>query len=325
LRTSTSISRSVRLARLQHFLHKHPQGLTSSELADLCGVCIRTIQRDLNDLQSELGIPITQKGTRYGILGGYSLPPIFFNLYEAMALFLASRLVLRQTDENNPYMQQALLKVSDILPSPVSERLKSGIESIAGKKPNPEFLKVFKAVAITWITQRQLKIEYLSLESEKPKEWVVDPYFVEMTGIGYSMYLIGYAVRTGKEGIITFKLDRIKNAKVLETTFEIPEELDIEKLLVSSWGVMWGQETPIKLRFSPRVARRVKESVWHPSQSIEDQPDGSCIMTLKVGSTLEITPWIRGWGPDVEVLEPESLRKEFIGYIHELNNLYSDV
>jgi predicted DNA-binding transcriptional regulator YafY len=108
LKHGTSIPRSIRLAQLQHLLHKNPKGLTSHELARLCGVCVRTIQRDLLDLQTDLNVPITQNGNRYGILGSYTLPPVFFSLYEAMALFLASRLALRQTDENNPHMQQAL-------------------------------------------------------------------------------------------------------------------------------------------------------------------------------------------------------------------------
>ncbi len=322
MKNSTSIPRSIRLARLQHFLHKYPQGLTSYELADLSGVCVRTIQRDLLDLQSDLGVPITQNGNRYGILGGYTLPPIFFSLYEAMALFLASRLALRQTDENNPYMQQALVKVSDVLPPPVAEHLKTGIKTIATKKVNPDFLKIFESVAVAWITQRQLEIEYLSLDSEKTKEWLLDPYFVEMTGIGYSIYVIGHAVREGKQGIITFKLDRIKSAEVLETTFEIPSDLTIDNLLASSWGIMWGDETRIKLRFSPRVTRRVKESVWHPSELIEDLPEGGCAMTLQVGSPLEVTPWIRSWGPDVEVLEPESLRNEFKTWTQQLYAIY---
>jgi predicted DNA-binding transcriptional regulator YafY len=322
LKNSTSIPRSIRLARLQHLLHKHPQGLTSHELAQLSGVCVRTIQRDLLDLQSDLSVPITQNGNRYGILGSYTLPPVFFSLYEAMAIFLVSRLALRQTDENNPHIQQALIKVSDVLPSPVAERMKAGIETIAGKQVNPDFIKIFESVAIAWITQRQLKIEYLSLGSDEVKEWVLDPYFIEMTGIGYSMYVIGQAVRTGKEGIITFKLDRTKSAEVLDTSFEIPPGLDFGKLLSSSWGIMWGEDTGLKLRFSSRVTRRVKECVWHPSQVIEDLPDGGCLMTLRVGSVLEVTPWIRSWGPDVEVLEPWELRKEFSKYAQRLAQIY---
>jgi predicted DNA-binding transcriptional regulator YafY len=45
-------------------------------------------------------------------------------------------------------------------------------------------------------------------------------------------------------------------------------------------------------------------------------------MTLSVAGTLEITPWIRGWGPDVEVLEPEALRGEFERWAKQLHEIY---
>jgi predicted DNA-binding transcriptional regulator YafY len=285
-------------------------------------VCVRTIQRDLLDLQTGLAVPITQNGDRYGILEGYTLPPVFFSLYEAMALFLTARLALRQTDENNPHMQQALTKMAAVLPSPLAERLKLGIETIAGKRANPDLIKVFESVAIAWITQRQMKIRYLSSGSDQIKDWLLEPYFVEMTGVGYSTYVIGHAARKEKEGIITFKLDRIKSTELLETVFEIPTDLDVGKFLSSSWGIMWGEETELQLRFSPHVTRRVKESVWHPSQVITDLPGGGCVMTLQVGSPLEVTPWIRSWGPDVEVLEPDSLRNEFKAWAHQLDVIY---
>ncbi|MBN2074340.1 MAG: WYL domain-containing protein [Dehalococcoidales bacterium] len=322
MRNSESLSKSIRLTQLQYYLHKYPQGLTSHELAEYTGVCLRTIQRDLLDLQNELGIPITQQGNKYGILESYTLPPVTFSLYEAMALFLTSRLALRLTDENNPHMQQALVKVSQILPAPVGERLESGIKLMSEKVMNTEFLKVYEKVALAWITQRQLKMQYLSSGSDESKEWILNPYFVEMTGTGYSMYVIGQAWREGKEGIITFKLDRIKEIEVMNTTFEIPETFDIEDLLSNSWGIMWGENTEIKLKFSRGVTRRVKESIWHPSQSIEELPGGGCIMTLRIGNTLEITPWIRGWGPDVEVLEPNELREKFTDYAIETVKMY---
>jgi len=322
MESDQSLVRAVRLARIPHYLHCHPQGLTAKELAGLCGVSARTIQRDINSLQHDLKIPVTQENNRYGILGDYILPPVAFSLYEAVALFLASRLALRQTDENNPYMHQALVKVSDVLPSPVAEHLKSGIEIIAAKKSNPHFLKVFESVAVAWITQRQLRIEYLSLGSQTTKEWVLDPYFVEMTGIGYSIYVIGQAVREGKEGITTFKLDRIKKAELTANSFEIPPDMDIEKQLAFSWGVVWGEDIDIELKFSPNVTRRVKESIWHPSQIITDLPDGSCLLKLRIGSLMEITPWIRSWGPDVEVMEPQTLRDEFKRWAEQAHTMY---
>ncbi len=323
MKDKDSLARAVRLSQIQHFLHSNPSGLTSKELADLCGVCMRTIQRDIQSLETDLKIPLTQNGDRYGITEGYILPPVSLSLYEAMAIFLACRLVLHQTDENNPHIEKALTKISSVLPSPLATQLKESANSIGGKKEDLEFIRNFEKIAIAWTTQRQVRMEYQSLESDGTKKWLLEPYFVDMTGIGFSVYVIGHAVREGKEGIITFKLERIRNLEVLNKRFEIPPDLNIRKLLASSWGIFTGDAISIVLKFSPHVTRRVKESVWHISQLIEDTPDGGCLLSLQVNSTLEITPWIRSWGPDVEVIEPITLRDEFKQWASELNTIYN--
>jgi predicted DNA-binding transcriptional regulator YafY len=42
-----------------------------------------------------------------------------------------------------------------------------------------------------------------------------------------------------------------------------------------------------------------------------------------VYSTLEMTPWIRGWGPDVEVIEPIELRQQFKVWAERLGKMYN--
>lgn len=283
MRQGESLTRAIRLTRIQHFLHRNPHGLTTKELSELCGVCVRTIQRDILTLQSGLKIPITQEGDRYGIMDSYILPPVSFSLYEAMALFLASRLVFRQIDENNPHIQTALTRLSNVLPPGLAKRLKESIKAIEKKPPHPEYIRIFEQVAIAWSTQRKMLIRYQSLQSKETREWLLCPYFVDMTGVGYSTYVIGHGKHGDREGITTFKLDRIKEVELLDERFEIPQGLSLEKLLGSSWGVMWGEETEVRLKFSPQVTRRVKESVWHPSQTIEDLPGGGCVLTVRVG------------------------------------------
>jgi len=323
LESDRTISRAIRLTRIQHLLHSHPRGLTSRELAELCGVCIRTIQRDLHALETELRVPLAQDGDYYSILEGYILPPISLSLYEALATFLALRLSLRQTDKQNPHIEQAIAKIANTLPPPLAAHVEHSIRSIRKIPMGPEQTRIFEQVALAWTTRRQMKISYQSLRSSETREWLLEPYFVEMTGVGYSTYIIGHAAREGKEGILTFKLDRIRTAEVLDKNFEVPDDFDVTRLLSSSWGIIWGEETEIRLKFSAKVARRVKESVWHPSQVIEELPGGALLMRLWVGSTLEITPWIRSWGPDVEVLAPEELRQEFKQYATELARVYS--
>ena len=63
------------------------------------------------------------------------------------------------------------------------------------------------------------------------------------------------------------------------------------------------------LRFSAAVKPFVMESQWHPSQRILVTPDGGCLFQVQVSEPLEMQPWIRSWGAQVEVIAPEWLRE----------------
>jgi predicted DNA-binding transcriptional regulator YafY len=114
-------SRAVRLTQIQHFLHKHSAGLTCKDLSAMCDTTTRTIQRDLLILQTDLNVPIINKGhDRYGILKDYVLPPVAYSVYEAIGLFLAARLIIRQTDEGNPHIRSAIDKLISMMPEPAA-------------------------------------------------------------------------------------------------------------------------------------------------------------------------------------------------------------
>ena len=51
-----------------------------------------------------------------------------------------------------------------------------------------------------------------------------------------------------------------------------------------------------------------RETRWHPSQRLNGQPDGRLQMRVTISATLELVPWILGWGRHVEVVSPDDLR-----------------
>jgi hypothetical protein len=60
--------------------------LTIKEIASLCGVNPRTAYRDVQALESVLGLPIWEEGKKRGIVEGYFLPPVAFSLPEATVM-----------------------------------------------------------------------------------------------------------------------------------------------------------------------------------------------------------------------------------------------
>lgn len=105
-----------------------------------------------------------------------------------------------------------------------------------------------------------------------------------------------------------FKVDRIHSAERLPRAFQLPEEFDLGEYMRDAWGVVWGEPHEVSIRFAPSICHFVKESIWHPSQTCADNPDGSAILHFKVEDLTEIAAWLMGFGGEAEALEPAGLR-----------------
>jgi predicted DNA-binding transcriptional regulator YafY len=122
------------------------------------------------------------------------------------------------------------------------------------------------------------------------------------------LYVIGFDDWAGD--IRTFKLERMEGARVLADAYTIPDDFDPEAHRASSWGIMSGEQIQeVVLRFAPTAKAYVLERQWHPSQQLEEISDGSVLLRIWVSEPLEMQPWIRSWGAQVEVLAPQDLRQ----------------
>jgi len=320
-----TLSKAQRLHKLCHLLYRHPYGLTASELARLCGVSSRTIQRDLQDLE-EMHVPIwDDEGNppRYGIIEGYYLPPIHLDLDDALALYLAGRLLARYADTFNPHIAQALAKLAGILPEPMANHIHATIRMLSQRQADETFERVLQVLTLAWATGRKARIWYQAAQSENIHEYLFCPYFIEPSAAGSSTYAIGYS--SYFEDVHTFKVERIRDARLTTERYEIPENFDGPAVLSSAWGIMYGPEVEeVILRFRPAATRRVKETFWHPTQRIEDTEDGGCILHLQIAHPKEMLYWIRGWGAQVEVLAPSWLRQQLKAEARELNKVYEE-
>lgn len=297
---------------------------TDMELAEKLGVSRETIFRDRKDLSLEYPIEQDDQG-RYHIPKNKLISEIKLNLYEALTLYLAGRKTSRQTRFHQPHTINAVEKLAATLRQPMTERLLKSAEKVTAQEKNPEKVKIIETIAQAWVEQRKVRIEYQALGSDGLTRHTINPYIIEPSIWSDSVYVI--AQSDFNDQIFAFKMDRILSAVLSGETFEIPESFDDEELLKHAWGIWYGNKEPeqVKLRFSPAVTRRVKESIWHPLAKVDDTEDGGCIWSVDIAEWREMLPWIRGWGADCEVLEPKALREALTREAQSLAELYKVV
>lgn len=319
------LARLLSVASILYSRGSGENGVAVSEIARLTGMTTRTVYRDINALDEELGVPVFQADRgRYGIDRKFFLPPLRLTVPEAIVLFLASRLIARWSDQYDTAVVSAFTKLADALPQPIARHVAATMLAFGEHDPNEPFSRSFSAVARGWAEGRVVEIEY-DPGSAPPKRTRVQPYFLEPDAALRSVYLIAYDEPAA--AMRTYKVERIRSATLTQDRYEIPEGFDPDAWLANSWGIWSSDGTPtvrIRLRFDQAIAHRVREAVWHRSQELVELPDGGVELAVTVAGIVEIRPWILSWGDGVEVLEPPDLRESVAAAVGRAAARYAD-
>ncbi|MBE0411197.1 MAG: CRISPR-associated helicase Cas3' [Anaerolineales bacterium] len=314
------------LHKLVQILLDYPQGLTKAEIARRLGVHRSTAAEYIDSLEG-INVPVNEVSpNRFSIDRDHYQVSISLDMHESLALHLAARLLTTRTDKHYPHAASALRKLGvalDKLAPLVSQHMKRSADVLDGehRRKDSAFLEVLETLTRAWSRGKKVKITH-EMEDGQIFAYVFSPYFIEPYAIGHTMHIIGLREPPGR--IRTLKIERIRTARLLDEGYSIPQAFDPHSYLKDAWGI-WiaeGQIQEVRLRFSRRVARRVQETQWHYSQETQVQPDGSVIWIAQVYEWTELLPWVRGWGADVEVIEPKALRERLKSEVHRLAQVY---
>jgi len=305
--------RGARLLRVANVLKAHPDGIRAEEIAQRLGISRRTAYRDLQALDGELQMPTWSTDGRWGILDTAFLPPLKLTTSEAMAVFLATRLMVRYADKYDPDLASAFEKLAEGLPPALTEHVNRSLDVLQRARRDPAFVERVHGLTRAWAERRVVEITYEPARYEgraaETRRATVRPYMIEPSTLTHALYLIGWD--EDRDALRTFKIERIGEVVVTPGRFEPPEPGTIEAMLRQAWDIIADQPaTEVALRFSAAVASRVAETTWHPSQRVEREADGTLTWRATVSGTIEIRLWVLSWGDDVEVLAPASLRDD---------------
>lgn len=323
-------SQIIRQWRLIRSLEASP-GRTVIELAQELACSKRTIWRDLRDLKS-VGFLLAgrkEKGrSRIGLAEGYqSQLPLPLSYSEFISLYLSiSRLQPLQGTPFQESFDSFFARIRSSPPAPMLqffEELETilptqGLRAQADLAGEPLIEKITQAI----MDRQTLEIDYHSASRGKVTSRKIDPYRLWYQEGG--LYLIAYCHLRQK--VLVFIMDRIRAARPTSETFALPERFHSEEYVKESFGQMIrGEPVRVQILFSPNQARWVGERIWHPSQKMQYQLDGSLLMSLEVADTLELKRWILGFGQEAEVLEPKELRQAIRKEAEALLDKYSPI
>ncbi len=322
-----SMKKLDRLLYIIHLFQVPGRRYRVREIANALGINEDTAGKYLKELSGTGLLPITDEKHVWFLPEGATIPQLELSLSyaEAVSLYLAGRLLSQTQDEQNWHVTMALKKLVEALPPSLKERQQTLLDGLLFWEHPEQQLRdmshTFQALASGWVTQRRVRLSYTP-PSRKSFECFFDPYLLEPSAIGRTIYAIGYSSLA--KDIRTYKLERVQQAELTVEPFTVSEKFKGPEMLQQAWGVMYGDEeqpTKVRLRFSSTVTPRVRETRWHPSQVLTLTRDG-CEWTAMIGDTLEIEPWIRSWGGDCEVLEPVALRERILAHLHSMIKNY---
>jgi predicted DNA-binding transcriptional regulator YafY len=204
------MSKSQRLFELMQILRRHRHPVSGNELAAEAGVSLRTIYRDIADLQA-LGAQIDgAPGFGYVLQPGFLLPPLMFSEQEIQALALGAQWVSRQTDDEFALAaRDALAKIGAVLPTELHHKLDENAFHVGRRPKQPETVDL-RIVRQAMRDQHKLPIVYRDPKDVKTARviWPIGVAFFDSRRI-----IAGWCEM--RKDFRSFRADRIEKIRLV--------------------------------------------------------------------------------------------------------------
>jgi len=322
------MSRPERLYRIDQLLRSR-RNIPRRELLEALEVSSATLTRDLEFLRSRLNAPIVFDAE----MGGYrldqsdphapiyALPGLWFNESELHALLAIEDML--------EAIQPGLL-AKHIAP------LRKRLDALLGKgkyaaeevrrriillPSNARRLKPehFETCATAVLSRQRLWMKYYSRSTDSVTEREVSPQ--RLVRYKENWYLDAWCHL--RQTIRSFSVDTIRSAKILETAAQEVLDAQLDEVLGAGYGIFAGKDIAwATLRFTARQARWVASEVWHPQQKSRFEADGSYLLEVPFSKPEELAMDILKYGPDVEVVAPQTLREQVAERLEQALGLY---
>jgi predicted DNA-binding transcriptional regulator YafY len=309
------MERLGRFYKIDQILKEHKTAVPFAYLKDALDVSTATLKRDLEYMRERFNAPIEWDRARNGYKFGeplsgrrYELPGLWFSADEAYALLSMHTLLAE--------LQPGLLE-------PHIAPLQARVRAIVGGEPAwkdiEKRIRVFQPerrtapaehfgmVATAVLKRSRLWIRHYNRKEDRQTEREISPQ--RLVHYRDNWYVDGYCHM--REALRSFAVDAIRAAELRDARAKEIPAAELDEHLGSGYGIFAGRDVQwAALRFTPEAARWVAAQSWHPKQRARFEEGGSYLLEIPYANDRELLMEILKFGPDVEVLAPETLRSQ---------------
>lgn len=285
------------------------------ELANEMKLERKTIQRDINYMRDELGMPIAYQNEMHGYYYQGSVPE--FPMFQCSAEEIAGLFIARSALESirGTQLETALRKAFTGLTRGITGMVEMNWQDLDDafsrkvQPQDPQLAKRFGELAMAVLKCRVTQFDYKKLGASECELRKVQPLHLSEVDGGF--YLVANDLDRGE--LRTFALPRMSSLKVTNRKFKRPVGFDPREYLAKSFGI-WkvaGDDTMHTVRVELRnyAARLATERCWHPSQEVKPlNAKGTRVeVCFEVGRLEEVLRWVMSFGSQAKVIAPAEL------------------
>ena len=153
-----------------------------------------------------------------------------------------------------------------------------------------------------------VEVRYMSQSTGRRSRQRIEPYGLLY---GNRTFLVG---RTDwNDDMRLWRLANMSEARVTSETFTRDPGFDLESYARRSFGTFQEEPVNVVLRFTAEAKRDAAAFLFHPSQTVEENADGTLTVRFTAGGIDEMCWHLVTWGESVTIEEPAELRNRLAG------------
>jgi predicted DNA-binding transcriptional regulator YafY len=166
-----------------------------------------------------------------------------------------------------------------------------------------------------------IEMTYQGFGKPHPSTFVVEPYCLKM--FKQRWYVLAYS--PGIDQTYLYSLDRIHAIEPTTQKYKLPKGFNAETYFKDAYGTADLDYEPVevKISISAKQAPYLRTLPLHKSQEEIETNEEYSIFRYFIIPSYDFKQELYKYGSDVEVLAPESMRKEFAEDAAKVNEMYN--